>query len=43
MSVTLILVLVAFGAAVLNAIGKCPLWVSVIVICVILMLGVLPR
>jgi hypothetical protein len=43
LTVTLVLTLVAFGCTVANALGKCPLWVAVLLLCVIHMLGVLPR
>lgn len=34
MTVTLILFLAAFVACIVSAIGKCPLWVSVLLLCV---------
>jgi len=43
LSVLLVLVLAAFVAAVVAAIGKCPLWVAVILLCVVELLRVLPR
>lgn len=43
MTVTTILLLGAFVSAIVSAIGKCPLWVSVILLCVIEALQVLPK
>lgn len=43
LSVTLLLVLAAFVCAVASALGKCPLWIAVLLIDVVLLLGVLPR
>jgi hypothetical protein len=43
MSVTFLLVIAAFICAILSALGKCPVWVPIILICVALLLGVLPR
>ena len=43
MNVTLLLLLAAFITACLSAAGKCPLWVSVILLCVWGLLTVLPR
>lgn len=43
LSVTLLLVLAAFACAIASAIGKCPLWVSVILLCIVHLLAVLPR
>jgi hypothetical protein len=37
-----LLVVGAFVAAIMSAIGKCPLWVSVILLCIIVALQVLP-
>lgn len=42
LTVFLILTLAAFIVAVLSAIGKAPLWVSVIILCLIELLRVLP-
>jgi hypothetical protein len=42
LTVILVLVLAAFVAAVVSAIGKCPLWVSVVLLCVVELLRVLP-
>jgi hypothetical protein len=42
LTVTLILVIAAFGCAIASAIGKCPLWVSVVLLCVVELLRVLP-
>jgi len=43
LTVTTVLLVGAFGTAVANAVGKCPLWVSVILLCVIEALQVWPR
>jgi hypothetical protein len=43
LSVSIILVLGALIAAIVSAIGKCPLWVSVILLCVAMALQVLPK
>lgn len=43
LTVTVLLVLVAFLCAVGSAAGKCPLWVSVILLCLVHLLQVLPR
>ena len=42
LTVTLLLLLAAFVAAVVSAIGKCPLWVAVILVVVALLLRELP-
>lgn len=42
MSVALLLVVAAFICTVLDAIGKCPLWVAVMLLCVAVLLGVMP-
>lgn len=42
LTVFLLLALVAFICAVAAAMGKCPLWVSVIILCVIELLRNLP-
>jgi hypothetical protein len=41
-TVFVVLVLAAFIVTVLSAIGRAPLWVSVIILCVIELLRVLP-
>jgi hypothetical protein len=41
-TVALILVIGALIAAIVSAMGKCPLWVSVILLCVVAALDVLP-
>lgn len=41
-TVALVLVIGALVAAIVAAMGKCPLWVSVILLCVVAALGVLP-
>lgn len=43
LTVTLVLVLGAFIAAIASAIGKAPLWVAVILLCLVELLRVLPR
>jgi hypothetical protein len=43
MTVTLLFLLAAFVCTIANALGKCPAWVPLILIILILMLGVLPR
>jgi len=42
LTVFLLLALVAFICAIASAAGKCPLWVSVIVLCIIELLRNLP-
>jgi hypothetical protein len=42
MSVTLFLVLAAFICAIVSAIGRCPLWVSVILLCIVELVRVVP-
>lgn len=42
MSVVLLIVVAAFIACVVSAIGRCPIWVSVLLLCVAALLGVLP-
>ncbi len=42
LTVLIVLVAAAFICAILSAIGKCPLWVSVILLCVVELLRVLP-
>jgi hypothetical protein len=41
--VSVFLALAAGITAIVSAIGKCPLWVSVILLCLFAMLQVLPR
>lgn len=43
LTVTLILLLAAFVCAVASAMGKCPLWVAVVFLCILELLRVLPR
>lgn len=43
LTVSIFLVLAAGVTAIVSAIGKCPLWVSVILLCLYAMLQVLPR
>jgi hypothetical protein len=42
-TVSILLVVGALVAAIVSAMGKCPLWVSVILLCVAMALQVLPR
>jgi len=42
LTVMLFLVIGALVAAIVSAIGKCPLWVSVILLCIAMALQVLP-
>jgi hypothetical protein len=42
LTVTFILVIGALIAAIVSAMGKCPLWVSVILLCIVEALRVLP-
>jgi hypothetical protein len=43
LTVTLILVAAAFICAIASVKDKCPLWVSVLLLCVVALLGVLPK
>lgn len=44
LSVVLILVLVAFGCTIASAtVGRVPLWVAVLLLCLVQMLQILPR
>lgn len=43
LTVTLLLVLAAFACTVLAAIGRAPLWVAVLLLCVVHLLAILPR
>jgi hypothetical protein len=43
MTVSVILLLAAFACTVASAMGKCPLWVGVVLLCVIEAPRVLPR
>lgn len=42
LSVLGFLVLAAFIATIVHAIGKCPLWIAVLLLCVIELLRILP-
>jgi len=42
-TVTGVLIFFAFVCTIANAIGKCPLWISVLLLCLAMLLGVLPR
>lgn len=43
MNATLLLVVAAFVCTVANAMGKCPLWVAVMLLVIVHLLTVLPR
>lgn len=43
LNVTLICLGGAFVCAIANAMGKCPIWVPTILICIVLLLQVLPK
>lgn len=43
LSVTLLLVVAAFICTIASALGKCPLWVAVLLLVVVHLLGSLPR
>lgn len=43
LTVTLVLVLAAFLCTIASALGKCPLWVAVLLLCVMHLLAILPR
>lgn len=43
LTVSFILVAGAFVCAIASAIGKCPLWVSVILLCIVEALHVMPK
>jgi len=43
MTVSFLLVLAAFFTAIVSAVNKCPLWVSVILICIYLLLQQIPK
>lgn len=42
MSVLLLIFLAAFVATIVSALGKCPLWVPVVLLCIAGLLSVLP-
>ena len=42
LSVMFVLVAAAFICTVVSALGKCPLWISVILLCVVELLQVIP-
>jgi hypothetical protein len=42
LTVLLILVIAAFGCTIAAAVGKCPLWVGVVLLCVVELVRVLP-
>lgn len=43
LSVTLLLIVAAFICTIGNALGKCPAWVPIVLLCVAELLRVLPR
>jgi hypothetical protein len=43
LTVSFFLIAAAFVATIVSAIGKCPLWVAVLLLCVWALLSVLPR
>jgi hypothetical protein len=42
LTVTTVLILLAFACTIAHAVGKCPLWVAVLLITLVLLIGVLP-
>jgi len=42
-TVTLLLVIAAFGTTIVSAMGKCPPWVPLVLLCLVALLQVLPR
>ncbi len=42
LTISLLLVLAAFGTTIASAIGKCPLWVPVLLVVLVLLLTVVP-
>lgn len=43
LTVTLLLVLAAFVCTIANALNRCPIWIPVVLLCLIHLLGVMPR
>lgn len=43
LTVTLLLVLAAFVCTIASALGRCPLWIAVLLLCVVHLLAILPR
>ena len=43
LTVTLLLVLAAFVCTIASALGKCPMWIPVLLLVVVHLLAVLPR
>lgn len=43
LTVTLLLVLAAFCCTIASALGRCPLWVAVLLLCVMHLVAVLPK
>lgn len=43
LSVTFLFILAAFVTTIANAIGKCPIWVPMLLVVLVLLLGVLPK
>jgi hypothetical protein len=42
LTVLFVLIVAAFGTAIASAIGKCPVWVPLILLCVVELIRVLP-
>lgn len=42
LTVVFVLIIAAFLTAIISAAGKCPLWVSVVLLCVVELVRVLP-
>jgi len=42
-TVTLLLVVAAFFTTIVSIMGKCPLWLPVLILCLVALLQVLPR
>lgn len=42
-TVTLCLVAAAFITTIVSAVGKCPLWIPVVLLCIVALLQVLPK
>lgn len=42
LTVTMLLVLAAFVCTIASAIGKCPLWVAVLLLCVVHLVALMP-
>ena len=42
LTITTVLILLAFACTIAHAAGKCPLWMAVLLITIVLLVGVLP-